>query len=48
MSGLVKINNLTKVYEKKKVALEHLNLEIPRGKIIGLLGPNGICVCRLL
>ena len=41
MSGLVKINNLTKVYEKKKVALEHLNLEIPRGKIIGLLGPNG-------
>lgn len=41
MSGLVEINNLTKVYEKKKVALEHLNLAIPRGKIIGLLGPNG-------
>ena len=41
MSGLVTINNLTKVYEKKKVALEHLNLEIPRGRIIGLLGPNG-------
>ncbi len=41
MSGLVTINNLTKVYEKKKIALENLNLVIPRGRIIGLLGPNG-------
>lgn len=41
MSELVEINNLTKVYEKKKLALDHLNLIIPRGKIIGLLGPNG-------
>ena len=41
MSELVEIRNLTKVYEKKKVALDHLNLTIPRGKIIGLLGPNG-------
>ena len=41
MSGLVEINNLTKVYEKKKLALDHLNLTIPRGRIIGLLGPNG-------
>ncbi len=38
---LVKVENLTKVYEKKKQALNHLNLEISRGKIIGLLGPNG-------
>lgn len=30
MRELVEINNLTKVYEKKKVALEHLNLVIPR------------------
>ncbi len=41
MSELVEIRNLTKVYEKKKLALDHLNLIIPRGKIIGLLGPNG-------
>lgn len=41
MSELVEVNNLTKVYEKKKVALNQVNLMIPRGKIIGLLGPNG-------
>ncbi len=41
MSELVQINHLTKVYEKKKMALNHMNLAIPRGKIIGLLGPNG-------
>lgn len=41
MSELVKVNNLTKIYEKKKIALDHMNLTIPRGKIIGLLGPNG-------
>ena len=41
MSKLVEIRNLTKIYEKKKVALDHLNLTIGRGKIIGLLGPNG-------
>lgn len=41
MSELVQICNLTKVYEKKKMALNHMNLIIPRGKIIGLLGPNG-------
>lgn len=41
MSELVEVNNLTKVYEKKKVALSQVNLIIPRGKIIGLLGPNG-------
>lgn len=41
MNELVQVNNLTKIYEKKKVALDHMNLTIPRGKIIGLLGPNG-------
>lgn len=25
----------------KKMALDHVDLEIPRGKIVGLLGPNG-------
>ena len=40
MSELVEVKNLTKVYEKKKTALSQVNLMIPRGKIIGLLGPN--------
>ena len=41
MNELVQINNLTKIYEKQKLALDHMNLTIPRGRIIGLLGPNG-------
>lgn len=41
MSELIEIRDLTKMYEKKKMALEHLNLTIGRGRIIGLLGPNG-------
>ena len=38
---LVQVNNLTKVYDKKKKALNSLSLTISSGKIIGLLGPNG-------
>ena len=37
---LIEIKNLTKKYDKK-VALNNVNLTIPRGKIIGLLGKNG-------
>src|SRR6266446_2175012 len=43
---LVEIRKLTKVYRdfwgrQKKIALQALNLEIYRGEIFGLLGPNG-------
>src|SRR6266516_1435056 len=43
---IVETRNLTKVYRdfwgrKKKTALNALNLEIQRGEIFGLLGPNG-------
>ncbi len=43
---LVEIRKLTKVYRdfwgrQKKTALQALNLEIYRGEIFGLLGPNG-------
>ena len=41
MSELVVARNLTMVYNKRKQALQDINLVIPRGRIIGLLGPNG-------
>jgi ABC-2 type transport system ATP-binding protein len=44
--AIVETRNLTKVYRdfwgrQKKIALNALNLEIYRGEIFGLLGPNG-------
>src|SRR5712691_2307490 len=43
---IVETRKLTKVYRdfwgrQKKVALQALNLQIDRGEIFGLLGPNG-------
>lgn len=40
MGAVLKTNNLTKIYSSK-VALDNVNIEIPEGKIVGLLGPNG-------
>lgn len=37
---VVKIGNLVKRY-KELIALDHFNLEIQKGEIFGLLGPNG-------
>ncbi|MDK2942199.1 MAG: type transport system ATP-binding protein [Acetobacterium sp.] len=37
---ILNTNNLTKSYGKK-AALSQINMEVPRGRIIGLLGPNG-------
>lgn len=37
---IVKIENLVKRY-KEVIALDHFNLEINKGEIFGLLGPNG-------
>ena len=37
---IVKIENLVKRY-KELIALDHFNLEIQKGEIFGLLGPNG-------
>ena len=37
---IVKIENLVKRY-KEIIALDHFNLEIEKGEIFGLLGPNG-------
>ena len=37
---IVKINNLVKRY-KDVLAVDHFNLEISQGEVLGLLGPNG-------
>lgn len=39
--ALVEIKNLTKRYNKTKIALNNVNLEINQGRIVGLLGSNG-------
>lgn len=38
---LVKCNNLCKEFDNKQI-LDNINLSIPKGKIIGLLGKNGM------
>lgn len=37
---MIKIENLSKRYGKTQ-AVDHINLEVPSGKIMGFLGPNG-------
>lgn len=39
--AVLECKDLKKSYKKKQMVLDGLNLEIPSGKIIGLLGPNG-------
>ena len=40
MTELLNCTGLSKAYGKKR-ALDHVNLHLEPGKIIGLLGPNG-------
>lgn len=40
MDSILECKNLTKIYGKKS-ALKNVNLQIPAGSIVGLLGPNG-------
>ena len=43
--SVIQTNDLTKVYsgfmKPKVLALDHLNMEVGRGEVFGLLGPNG-------
>lgn len=39
-NNIIEIKNLSKVYRNKK-ALDNLNLNIEKGKVVGILGPNG-------
>ena len=38
--GLIQCTNVSKSFGEK-VALDHVSVDIPKGKIFGLLGPNG-------
>ena len=40
MSNIVEIKSLTKRY-KNKLVLDHVSLNIEKGKVVGILGPNG-------
>lgn len=40
MNNLLELENVSKSYGSK-LALNHVNLSLPHGKIVGLLGPNG-------
>lgn len=41
MEQILLVNNVTKSYSKAKIALNNVYLDLPKGHIIGLLGPNG-------
>ncbi|MGQ9515490.1 MAG: ABC transporter ATP-binding protein [Thermoproteota archaeon] len=47
MVSAIIIENLTKVFDGF-VAVDHINLEIPRGIVFGILGPNGAGKTTLL
>ncbi len=40
VSIAIKTDNLTKIYDSNFI-IDHLSLEVPKGKIVSLLGPNG-------
>ena len=39
--SILQCKNLTKCYKRGTKVLDNFNLELPEGRIIGLLGPNG-------
>lgn len=41
METIMQCDRLTKCYQNGQLALNNLTLELPKGEIIGLLGPNG-------
>ena len=38
---MIKIENVSKSYDKKNKVIDKLSLEINNGEIFGFLGPNG-------
>jgi ABC-2 type transport system ATP-binding protein len=37
----IEIQNLSKIFGRKKVALDDIDLAVPEGSVFGLMGPNG-------
>jgi len=37
----IRTEHLTKIYGQRLIAVNDMNLEVPRGSVFGLLGPNG-------
>ena len=46
--NILECKNLTKSYKKNHPVLDGLNLTIPAGRIVGLLGPNGCGTSTLI
>ncbi len=38
---MIKLQNLTKIYGKDKVAVNDITITFPQGSIVGFIGPNG-------
>ncbi|MGE5481929.1 MAG: ATP-binding cassette domain-containing protein, partial [Bacteroidota bacterium] len=38
---LIDVHDLTKTYDGRTLAVDHLNLQVAAGQIYGFLGPNG-------
>ncbi len=41
MELAIQTEHLTKIYSQRLIAVNDMNLEVPRGSVFGLLGPNG-------
>ena len=41
METVLSFSGVTKAYGRNRAALDNIDLELPKGKIVGLLGPNG-------
>ena len=41
MELAIRTEHLTKIYSQRLIAVNDMNLEVPKGSVFGLLGPNG-------